>query len=563
MARKKVTRREFLTESGTAAAAAAFTAKGFPMIVPRHVLGGPGYQAPSDTVNFAVVGFGGMGSGNAHTLAGWHNLAAVCDVDMVFAQRNVDDKLRPRSDGSVNPDAIKLRDQFAKAAKYADWREMLEKEKGIDGVVIATPDHAHAVVANAAMKLGKHVYVQKPLAWSVHECRVLRATALANPKLATQMGNQGHSSEGARLVNEWIAAGVIGPVREVHVYTNRPVGYWPQGVPRPNSNAGANQNPAAGWSLGRINNTIAREMGNAPPNMPAGFRWDLYLGPVAEDIPYHPIYHPFNWRGWIEFGGGALGDMGAHLVNHAYWALGLTHPSSIEATSTAFGTAPVPPQDPTAPPNTPAGRMRSKPASFPLATTVHYQFPARGSMPPVKMTWVDGGLYPPRPDLLPDSEEMVAEGGVIFYGEKGILINDTYGLNPRLFPESLRSVAARVPKTMPRVVVPGLAEHMEQIAAKPQPNPAAPAQPPRAPDPDRHIGSAHALNWARAIKGLAKPSCPIEYAAQLTETMLLGVAALRSGQGRKVYYDGAKGEFTNAADANQYLTRVYRDGWAI
>jgi predicted dehydrogenase len=283
----------------------------------------------------------------------------------------------------------------------------------------------------------------------------------------------------------------------------------------------------AGWSAGRINNTIAAQMGLTAAAQPADLRWDLYLGPVAEDIPYHPVYHPFNWRGWLDFGGGALGDMGAHLIDHPYWALGLTHPTSIEATSTAFGMATLPPLNPSAPANTPEGRPRQVPASFPLATTVHYEFPARGAQPPVKLFWFDGGLYPPRPAVLPDSEVLKGEGGVIFYGEKGILMNDTYGANPRCYPASVQEAASRVPRTMPR------------------------------------IDWSHELNWAKAIRGEATASSPIEYAARLTETMLLGVAALRAGQGRKVYYDGAKGEFTNAPDANQFLTRVYRSGWEI
>ena len=241
MKKKTVTRREFVAESGAMAAGAALSARGFPMIVPRHVLGGPGYRAPSDTVHFAVAGFGGMGSGNAQELAKTEQLVAVCDVDLGFSRSNVDSKMRPNREGALRAGAAELNEQFEKAAKYADFREMLEKEKGIDGVVVATPDHNHAVIAHAAMELGKHVYVQKPLTWSVHEARTLRAMAKANPKLVTQMGNQGHSSEGARQINEWIAAGVIGQVREVHVWTNRPVGYWPQGVPRPNPYVGYSQ----------------------------------------------------------------------------------------------------------------------------------------------------------------------------------------------------------------------------------------------------------------------------------------------------------------------------------
>ncbi len=185
--------------------------------------------------------------------------------------------------------------------------EMLEaRRKSIEGVVIATPDHAHAVIAKAAMQLGKHVYVQKPLVATVHEARVLRAAALAKPKLVTQMGNQGHSSEGARLINEWIGAGIIGPVHEVYVWTNRPVVYWPQGLPRPTGMAPAESDGRFGnvWTYRHVQDVLAAAMGGGGPP-PPGLDWNLFLGPIAEDVPYHPIYHPFKWRGWLAFGCGA------------------------------------------------------------------------------------------------------------------------------------------------------------------------------------------------------------------------------------------------------------------
>jgi predicted dehydrogenase len=518
MADSDVTRRDFVATTGKAAFGA--------VIIPRFVLGGPGYQAPSDTMNVAIVGFGGMGSTNALELAKTENIVAVCDVDMAYSTRQVMQKLNGR-DGKPTPEGQKLSDQFTKAKKYADFRTMLDQEKGIDGVVIATPDHHHAIVAKTAMEHGKHVYVQKPLTFSVHEARVLRDMALKNKKLATQMGNQGHSSEGARLINEWIAAGVIGPVHEVHVWTNRPVVYWPQGIPRPNPNSAVQQ--AGGqfgtsWNMRRVNETLASCMGSYP--VPDGLRWDLYLGGVAEDVPYHPIYHPFNWRGWLDFGVGAIGDMGAHLIDHPYWALGLTYPTSIEATSTQWGVERIP-ADPNAAAGTPASRPRNKPVSYPVATTVHYQFAARGSQPPVKLSWFDGGLYPPRPDVLPDDVELKSEGGVIFHGEKGILLHETYGSNPQIYPQSLMAEAANVPKSMPR------------------------------------IGWSHELNWVKAAKGEAQASSPLEYAAGLTETMLLGIVALRTGQGRKLLYDGEKMQVTNIPEANQYLTRVYRKGWEV
>ncbi len=509
MSRRKVSRRDFVAGAGRAALGA--------MVIPRHVLG-RGFQAPSDTLNVAIVGAGGMGMSNAEAL-GSENIVAVCDVDFAYVGRSLTGQ--DQSQGRPRPEGVRLQEQYAKARRYADWREMLDKQKDLDALVIATPDHLHAVIAKGAMQSGKHVYVQKPLTYSVHEARVLRALALKNPKLATQMGNQGHSRESALLINEWIQAGLIGPVREVHVWTNRPVGYWPQGVPRPLTTPVSN----TGWGQGRLNQMLASGMGSVP--IPEGLHWDLYLGPVAEDVPYHPIYHPFNWRGWVDFGVGALGDMGAHLMDHPYWALGLEYPTSIEATSTPWGTTPQAPLDPMAPGNTPSGRTRTKLVSYPVATTVHYQFPARGEQPPVKLTWCDGGLYPPRPDLLPDEVTLKSEGGVIYYGDKGVLMHDTYGDNPRLYPQTLMEQTAAVPKSFKRVE------------------------------------GSHEMNWVNTAKGKTTASCPFEYAARLTETMLLGIVALRSGQGRKLLYDAANMKFPNQADADQYLTREYRTGWAV
>jgi len=266
-----------------------------------------------------------------------------------------------------------------------------------------------------------------------------------------------------------------------------------------------------------VQDVLATAMG-AGGSPPPGLNWSLFLGPVAEDIPYHPIYHPFNWRGWTDFGVGALGDMGAHLIDHPFWALGLDYPTSIEATSTVWGTMRLAPVDSSA---------RRQPVSYPISTSVHYQFAARGSQPPVKLHWTDGGILPSRPDALPDDVELKSEGGVIFVGQKGVLLHGTYGSNPQLYPRSLMEQAALVPKSTPR------------------------------------IAWSHELNWAKAIRGEAKTSSPLEYAARLTETMLLGLVALRAGQGKKILYDGERGLITNIPDANQYLTREYRAGWAI
>ena len=214
-------------------------------------------------------------------------------------------------------------------------------------------------------------------------------------------------------------------------------------------------------------------------------------------MPFHPIYHPFNWRGWLDWGTGALGDMGAHLIDHPYWALGLKYPTSIEATSTPWGMD-----------------SKNQPASYPLAMQAVYHFPARGSQPPVKMTWCDGGLMPGRPDALPESVTLDRGGGVILIGEKGILLHGTYGGNPRLFPASLMEEARRVPKTHPPI----------QTADGPK------------------RSAPHRMNWIDAIRERSKTTCPFEYAGPLTETMLLGVVALRTGQGKRIDYDGESRE---------------------
>jgi len=538
MQRDKMTRRKFV--AGTAGAALGAT------IVPRHVLGGPGYQAPSDRLNIAVVGCGGQGAADSTELvAGGQNIVALADVDFAYVDAAVAQRLKGREGRDETQSqaaarlqaAAKLQEAYGKAKRYADYRKMLEEQKDIDAVLVATPDHSHAVVAKAAMEMGKHVYVEKPLTWSVHEARVLRETA-KRAKVVTQMGNQGHSSHEARLINEWIQAGVIGPVRDVYVWTNRPI--WPQGVSRPakpappaaeggtlaGSEAGQGQGSGPGqgpgmaslsdnpWTQRRINRVMAATiLGDYP--VPATLNWDLYLGPGPE-VPYHPIYHPFNWRGWVDWGTGALGDMGAHLIDHPFWALGLTLPTTIEATSTPWGTD-----------------SKNNPASHPLATQVVFNFAARGNQPPVRMVWGDGGLMAPRPSVLPESVPLQRGGGVIFIGEKGILMHETYGKKPTLYPESLMEEAKKVPQKYERV-----------------------------PTNERN-DPLHRMNWAKACKGQGKATSPFEYGSMLTETMLLGIVALKTGQGRQIRYDGEAGKVTNVADANQYLQREYRKGWSL
>jgi predicted dehydrogenase len=495
-------RRQFL---GSAAAATALT------FIPRHVLGRPRRIAPSDRVNIAAVGVGGMGRANLHALAS-QNIVALCDVDWSYVDNRFGDipnqiaNAQKRATEATDPvqreralqqvkDWQELQPKLPKAARYDDYRQMLEKQKNIDAVVIATPDHTHAHIALAAMDLGKHVYVQKPLAWSAEECRKLAARATATG-LQTQMGNQGHSSDDARLVNEYIQSGAIGTVTEVHVWTNRPLAYWPQGVPRP-----APLPPNAKdlpWNMNGVMTRAAGSFGTyAPPDKLA---WDLFLGP-SRWVDYHPIYHPFNWRGWTDWGVGAIGDMGAHLIDSAFWSLDLDYPTSVETTSTPYN------KD-----------------TYPMASTTFYEFAARGARPAVKMTWYDGGLLPPKPEEIGD-EELNKGGGVLYIGSKGKLLHDTYGFNPRLLPKSLHESTGKPKETYAR------------------------------------IKTSHEMNWIDAIRGTQKTTSPFEYSAKLTEIMLLGVAALNAG--RKIRYDGANMKITNVPDSDALLKRTYRAGWAL
>ncbi|HEX6307130.1 MAG TPA: Gfo/Idh/MocA family oxidoreductase [Longimicrobiales bacterium] len=494
-----LTRRQFVTTTATTAFGA--------MIVPRHVLGGAGYIAPSAKLNIAIVGAGGMGIENAEKMLA-ENIVAICDVDFPYVERRLESKQKD-GEGKERPDGVKLKEAYTRARRYSDFRVMLEQQKNIDAVVIATPDHTHAIIADTAMKLGKHVYVQKPLTATVHEARVLLETARATG-VVTQMGNQGHSTDTARQINEWLQAGVIGPVRDVHIWTNRPI--WPQGIPRPADYAALQQTngtpaePRTSWNSRAIGEATAAAMA-ADYRIPDTLDWDLFLGPA--DVPYHPVYHPFNWRGWIDFGVGALGDMAAHLLDHPYWALGLGYPSGVEATSSPFG------------------GPRDNPVTYPVAMTAHYEFPARGLQPPVSLHWYDGGLMPPRHPLMPPELTLNREGGVLYIGEWGILMHETYGRNPTLLPDSLLQHAAAVPQTYPR------------------------------------IGDDHETNWIRACKRETQATSPFEYAAPLTEVMLLGIVALRAGQGKRIVFDPASGRITNDDSANQYLTREYRAGWSL
>ncbi len=387
----QVSRRQFM---GTVATTAAGVT-----IVPRHVLGGAGFQAPSDTVNVGVVGYvHGMGTSNLINMAKSDNIVALCDCDESAAAKEA---LERRGTLKNNP----------KAVQYKDFRVMLEKQKDIDAVLVATPDHTHAVIAMAAMQLGKHVYVQKPLTRTISEARALTEAA-RKYKVITQMGNQGHSEEGLRLMQEWLDGGAIGQVREVHCWTNRPI--WPQGMPRPAETQA----------------------------VPDGFDWDLWLGP-APTRPFHKTYHPFGWRAWQDFGAGAMGDMACHVMDAASTILRLGAPTSIIA---SLGYNFLPP----APGQRGFGQRVEYNDSYPPSSIIHLSFPARGNLVAVNLHWYDGGLLPELPvDLEP--ERKLPESGTIFVGDKGKMWCETYSESPRLIPETAMQAFQRPPRTLPRV----------------------------------------------------------------------------------------------------------------
>jgi len=457
--RPSVPRRSFLTSA--AAVTAGFT------IVPRHVLGGSGRLAPSDRLNIAGVGIGGMGKNNIERCATNDNIVALCDVDSELAA----------------PVFYK----YPSARQYKDFRVMLDEQRDIDAVVIATPDHSHAVIAMAAMSRGKHVYVQKPLTHSVSEARMLTEAA-RKYNVVTQMGNQGHSGEGIRLLCEWVWDGAIGKIHEVHAWTNRPV--WPQDIEE-----------------GRPTET---------PPVPDGLDWDLWIGP-AQLRPYHPTYHPAKWRAWADFGTGALGDMACHIVDPLFMALKLRYPLSVEAVVPRHWHAFFEETEP-------------KNEMYPRCSIVRYKFPAREKMPPVEMTWWDGGLMPPRPPRFEEGRRMGdLDGGIMLLGEKGAIMAGCYGESPRLVPESDMKKYKRPKRYLERI--PGGADGHEQ-------------------------------DWIRACKGGKPASSNFEYSGPLSETVLMGNLAVRF-PGRELLWNGEAMEVTNDSDANAYVRRQYREGWTL
>ena len=372
-------RRDFITNTTIAAT-------GF-FIVPRHVLG-RGFVAPSDKLNIAGIGVGGKGEDDLKEFAKSPNtnIVALCDVD-------------DRQD-------VKSRAGFPKAKYYKDYREMLEKEgKSIDAVSVSTPDHTHAVAALAAMQLGKHVYVQKPLTHDIYEARMLTHGA-EKYRVVTQMGNQGASGDGVRKMMEWYQAGVIGDATEIHCWTNRPI--WPQGFGKPTTK----------------------------DEIPKELDWKLWLGPnVFEE--YHKEFVPFNWRGYTSFGTGSLGDMGCHIIDPAFKTVGLGYPSEVECSVVNLYEQ--------------MWNASYHPDSFPAAATLKMKFPMGGGKKDVVLHWMDGGIRPDRPDeLMPDEEMGDWGGGAIITGTKGKMMCSTYGNNPQLLPTK-RTPENKTPKTSARV----------------------------------------------------------------------------------------------------------------
>ena len=460
-------RRNFLKTA--TAAIAGFT------IAPNSILGkSHGHLAPSDKLNIAGIGVGGMGRRNLANMR-TENIVALCDVDWKYAAKTFND--------------------YPKAQRFKDWRQMFdEMGKSIDAIMVATPDHTHAGVAAHGITLGKHAYVQKPLTHSVYESRLL--TRLAKKyRVATQMGNQGNSFDWCRQVAEWIQSGVIGDVYEVHSWTDRPI--WPQGLAEPKGGVA----------------------------IPADLDWDLFIGP-AKKRPYDPAYTPWNWRGFWDFGTGALGDMACHIMDPLFWALDLKYPTSVEASSTLANLY-----------------------SPPQAQKVTYKFPARPpkgkvNMPELTVYWYDGGLLPNRPAELQDGEMMGDEnGGIIMIGTKGKIMTGCYGMNPTLLPTSRMADFKEPDPTIPRV---------------------------KGGNGNIWATDAHEQDWIRACKespsSRTESSSNFQFSGPFNEMVVMGVLETRlsglQGLHRELKWDGENMKFTNISSTDK-IKIVTVDEYAV
>jgi hypothetical protein len=437
---KNISRRKFIGTTG--AVAAGLT------ILPSSVISGFGRRMPSDKLNIAAVGIGGVGKSNLNAVKGTENIVALCDVDWDYAKPTFD----------LYPDA----------KKFKDWRIMFdEMGKSIDAVIVATADHTHCIVASHAITMGKHVYVQKPLTHTVYESRLLTKLA-AKYKVATQMGNQGASGEGVNVMVEWMANGEIGEVTKIEAFTNRPI--WPQGLNK----------PAKGeW-------------------VPDNLDWNLFIGP-APMRPYNSIYHPWNWRGWWDFGTGALGDMACHIMHPAFKTLKLKYPTKAQGSSTLLLTD-----------------------CAPTAQMVKLTYPERvapkGSKmkyPEVEVLWYDGGLQPMKPAGWPAGKAYDGDGGLIFHGKKDTLICGCYGRDPWLL-SGRKPVVAQTER--------------------------------------RVEGNKHEMDWVRACKENADTRVPSKSdfaeAGPFNEMVVMGVLAVRlQALNKELEWNGDRMEFTNISDS--------------
>ena len=474
----KKSRRNFLKKS-TAVGAGFF-------IVPRNVLGGVGFTSPSDQLNIASIGSGGKGADIQNSWASKERIIALCDV-------------HPNGKHGV----IQTRKKYPKAKFYIDFNELLEKEKDLDAVTISTPDHTHGVIGNRAMNKGLHVYIQKPLTHNIEEARQLTITAKKN-KVVTQMGNQGGSSIGVQKIQEWIDSKMIGKISKVYAWTNRPV--WPQGfkMPEPSS------------------------------SKPKDLEWDMWLGP-AKYRGYRPEFHPFNWRGWWDYGTGALGDMGCHILDAPYKTLSLGYPKDVECSVATIYEK--------------MWNANYYPEGCPPASIVTLHFDKNSKTNSnIEMIWMDGGIIPPRPEIIPAEDYLGEKGnknGAFIIGDKGVISCGVYGLNAKLYRKGEK------------------VEHLNTNLIY---------------NKNNNLDDIHHTEWIDACKGgygskaYKKLTSPIEYAGPFTETVLMGNLALRSylikdGKNfigrKKLIWDGENTRITNFDLANQFVSRDRRKGWDL
>lgn len=458
--RGHMTRRDLLG----GAAAATFT------VIPRHVLGGSGNTAPSEKINVAIIGTGGQGIVNMKQLFTEPDvrIAALCDVN----DESDYSMFYYGGTAGLKPAARLVRERYGQACPtYRKHEEMLDRED-IDAVLLATPDHSHAVIALDVIAKGKHLYCEKPLCRTVRETRVVTEAA-RKAGVATQLGNFGHSSEDIRLACEWIWDGAIGDVTAVHSWTSTGARRWTSLTDRPEER----------------------------PPVPAGFDWQRWLDPVPPR-PYHPDYAPVRWRAWWQFGSGTIGDFACHHLDPAFWALKLDQAPRYTVEASSYGTTEE---------------------TCPTASLIYYDFPARAGLGPVRITWYEGGLMPPRPVEL-EAGRSLGDHGIMFQGTKGAILGGGWSRSPRIIPERKMQAYTRPPKSLPRC-------------------------------------AGHHRSWLDGCKGQGRPSTHFDYSGPLTEFCLMGNVALRAG--KKLEFDAKAMKVTNAPEANEFIEPGYREGRTI